>query len=185
MAGFLRRFVDKIAGYSEDVDSDYDSEYSYDEAPQEQYNYTAPTMGFEQDTPFVAPFQQEAQAQYSAASRTSAPAQKVVPIRSATPSEQQLVILQPNNISSAQRVCDHLRAGHTVICNIENVDAKVAQRVIDFISGSTYAMDGNVKPIDARAHSFVAVPRSVSLVDKDVLPTQEDEYVAPFRMAHG
>jgi len=91
--------------------------------------------------------------------------------------------MQPNNIQSAQRVCDHLRAGHMVICNIENVDAKIAQRVIDFISGSTYAMDGNVKPIDARAHSFVAVPRSVSLVDKEIAPQDTVEYPEQYRMA--
>lgn len=175
MAGFFKRIVDKISGYPEDAGVDYDNEYGYEEDKADQYGYSQ-----QQEAPYTPDFQNEKH--YTPVQTASAP--KVVPIKAAMTGEQQLVILQPNNIQSAQRVCDHLRAGHTVICNIENVDAKVAQRVIDFISGSTYAMDGNVKPIDARAHSFVAVPRSVSLIDKDVAPQETDEYVAPFRMAH-
>ena len=179
MAGFFKRIVDKISGYPEDMDAEYD-EYGYEDASADQYGYdTQP-----QEQPYTAPYQQDPRMQYAPPTR-QASAPKVVPIKAAAPGEQQLVILQPNNIQSAQRVCDHLRAGHTVICNIENVDAKIAQRVIDFISGSTYAMDGNVKPIDARAHSFVAVPRNVSLVDKEKTQTQDmDEYMEPFRMVH-
>jgi len=184
MAGFFKKIVDKLSGYPDDADGDYASEYDYEE-PGDQYSYTAQTQGYSQpqEQQFVsAPYQQEPRMQYAPPVRNTA-APKVVPIKAATPGEQQLIILQPNNIQSAQRVCDHLRAGHTVICNIENVDAKVAQRVIDFITGSTYAMDGNVKPIDARAHSFVAVPRNVSLVDKEMSATSEmDDYSEPFRM---
>ena len=184
MAGFFKKIVDKISGYPEDADGDYDNEY-YDETAADQYNYAAQAQSYSQpqEQQFTAaPYQQEPRMQYAPPIRNTA-APKVVPIKAAAPGEQQLVILQPNNIQSAQRVCDHLRAGHTVICNIENVDAKVAQRVIDFITGSTYAMDGNVKPIDARAHSFVAVPRNVSLVDKEMnAPSEMDDYSEPFRM---
>ncbi len=190
MAGFFRKIVDKISGYPEDSDYEYENEYGYDEGTQDQYGYSQQEPVYSQQQPpmqdsrFAAPqsFQPEAKATYSAPLR-SQPTPKVVPIKTTMPGEQQLVILQPNNIQSAQRVCDHLRAGHTVICNIENVDAKVAQRVIDFISGSTYAMDGNVKPIDARAHSFVAVPRSVSLVDRELAPQETEDFAEPFRMA--
>ena len=182
MAGFFKKLVDKFSGYHDDGDVDYDNEYGYDEASVDPYGYAAQPEYTQQEVPYAAPAYQQEKMNFTAPTQPAAP--KVVPLKSSMPGEQQLVILQPNNIQSAQRVCDHLRAGHTVICNIENVDAKVAQRVIDFISGSTYAMDGNVKPIDARAHSFVAVPRSVSLIDKDVAPQETDEYVAPFRMAH-
>ena len=186
MAGFFKRIVDKLSGYPEDADADYANDLDY-EPETDQYAYANQPKAYAQPQEqqyASASFQQEPKMQYSAPTR-NASAQKVVPIKSVTPGEQQLIILQPNNIQSAQRVCDHLRAGHTVICNIESVDAKIAQRVIDFISGSTYAMDGNVKPIDARAHSFVAVPRTVSLVDKDYGSSSDTEdYVEPFRMVH-
>ena len=189
MAGFFKKFVDKLSGYPDDADADYITDNEYD-TDVDQYNYASQprSYGQPQEQQYASSaYVQEPKMQYSAPGRNQS-APKVVPIRPTTPGEQQLIILQPNNIQSAQRVCDHLRAGHTVICNIENVDAKIAQRVIDFISGSTYAMDGNVKPIDARAHSFVAVPRSVSLVDKDFGSPSDtsdySDYVEPFRMAH-
>jgi len=185
MAGFFKKIVDKLSGYPDDADADYMSDLDY-EPETDQYSYANQPQSFAQpqEQPFAASYQQEPKMQYAPPARNAA-TPKVVPIKSVAPGEQQLVILQPNNIQSAQRVCDHLRAGHTVICNIESVDAKIAQRVIDFISGSTYAMDGNVKPIDARAHSFVAVPRNVSLVDKDYSSANEtSEYTEPFRMVH-
>ncbi len=178
MAGFFKKIVDKLSGYPDDAEFDYDSEYDYDETAEEEYDAPESHQTYSQPDQFTSGMSPEPMMQYAAPQR-SAP-KKVVPIKSG---EQQLVIMQPNNIQSAQRVCDHLRAGHMVICNIENVDAKIAQRVIDFISGSTYAMDGNVKPIDARAHSFVAVPRSVSLVDKELAPQDTLEYPEQYRMA--
>ncbi|MBO4475017.1 MAG: cell division protein SepF [Clostridiales bacterium] len=85
------------------------------------------------------------------------------------------MILQPDSIRSSQQVCDHIRAGHTVICNIENVDRSVAQRVIDYISGAAYSIDGNVKPIDQNRKTFVVAPSTVSLMDRDALAKQEEE----------
>lgn len=181
MAGFFKRIVDKISGYPDDAEFDYDNDYDYDDVPANQYE--SEPQGQRRQEQYASPaYSQEPVMQYTSDLR-GASAPKVVPIKSVASGEQQLIILQPNNIQSAQRVCDHLRAGHTVICNIENVDAKIAQRVIDFISGSTYAMDGNVKPIDARAHSFVAVPRSVSLIDKEIAPQETNEYPEQYRMA--
>ena len=86
-----------------------------------------------------------------------------------------LIILQPDSIRSSQQVCDHIRAGHTVICNIENVDRSVAQRVIDYISGAAYSIDGNVKPIDQNRKTFVVAPRTVALMDRESLAKQEAE----------
>ncbi|MBN1892282.1 MAG: cell division protein SepF [Clostridiales bacterium] len=179
MAGFFKKIVDKLSGYPDDADFDYENDYyDYDETADEAYEAPMANQAYAQQGRFQPEMNTDPMMQYTAPQR-AAP-QKVVPLKSG---EQQLVIMQPNNIQSAQRVCDHLRAGHMVICNIENVDAKVAQRVIDFISGSTYAMDGNVKPIDARAHSFVAVPRSVSLIDKEFAPKETVEYPEQYRMA--
>ena len=96
------------------------------------------------------------------------------PIKSVQASANQVVILQPDSIRSSQAVCDHIRQGHTVICNIENVERSVAQRVIDYISGAAYSIDGNVKPIDQNRKTFVVAPRSVSLLDRDALAKQEE-----------
>ncbi len=76
---------------------------------------------------------------------------------------QSVVIMQPSDIEAAQQACDHIKAGKTVICNIEKVDPRVAQRVIDFITGSAYALDGKVMPVSSVI--FVVAPRNTALVE--------------------
>ena len=189
MAGFFKKFVDKVAGYSEDYDDDYDEGVDYQQEdnfsgfspygknPEPAYFDRGDERRQYAPPPREAPHSQEA---------TMGPQQpKVVPLRN-TSGDHQLVFIQPDSIKTAQSVCDHVRSGHTVICNIENVDARIAQRVIDFISGAAHALDGNVKPIDAKAHSFVAAPKNVSLVDKKV-PERKytQEYSAPYRSQFG
>jgi cell division inhibitor SepF len=74
----------------------------------------------------------------------------------------QVVVLQPADIDTAKAVSNHVRAGRTVICNFEKVDPKTAQRVVDFITGAAFALDGQVSPVSNSI--FVIVPRSVSLL---------------------
>ncbi|NLC26604.1 MAG: cell division protein SepF, partial [Fastidiosipila sp.] len=81
--------------------------------------------------------------------------------------KQQIVIMEPSDIETAQEVCDNVRSGKTVICNIEKIDPKIAQRVIDFITGAAYALRGNVMPISALI--FVVAPGTTNIqssVDK-------------------
>ena len=97
---------------------------------------------------------------------------KVVDFRPAQ--GQQVVIMQPSDIESAQQACDHIRSGKTVICNIEKVDPKVAQRVIDFITGSAYAVDGKVMPVSSVI--FVVAPRNTALIEGSIV-SQSMEYI--------
>lgn len=98
---------------------------------------------------------------------------KVVDFKSST-GQQQVVIMQPADIESAQEACDHIRSGKTVICNIEKVDPKVAQRVIDFITGAAYALDGKVMPVSSVI--FVVAPKQTSLVEGNMV-SQSSDYI--------
>jgi len=163
MAGFIKKMFNKVAGIDENEEWDenemYDSEEmsDYEMDPMEGYNAA--------DTDYVEPRVEVVDTQMSARS---------YPIKSVQSSSNQVVILQPDSIRSSQAVCDHIREGHTVICNIENVDRNVAQRVIDYISGAAYSIDGNVKPIDQNRKTFVVAPRNVSLMDRDALAKQAE-----------
>jgi len=101
------------------------------------------------------------------------PTGKVVDMRSAV-AQNQVVIMQPGDIEAAQLACDHIRAGKTVICNIEKVEPKIAQRVIDFITGSAYALDGRVMPVSSVI--FVVAPRNTSLLEGGLAGQGSDYY---------
>jgi len=81
-----------------------------------------------------------------------------------TPVVQQnatVIMLTPYDIRTSQIVCDHIREGHIVICNLTNTDKN--QRVVDYISGGVYALGGRVEPTPVKT-TFVCTPKSVNLV---------------------
>ena len=56
---------------------------------------------------------------------------------------------------------DYLLAGKAVVLNMEGIHTETAQRIIDFTSGSTYSMNGNLQKISN--YIFIATPQSVEL----------------------
>ena len=74
-----------------------------------------------------------------------------------------IVISAPKNIDEASYVCNALKENKTVIVNMEGVDTKESQRIMDFISGVTYAIDGDVQPITARV--FAVSPKNVEVTE--------------------
>jgi cell division inhibitor SepF len=150
MADILNKLFNRLGNFRDEVD--YEEEYE-----QVEYEDQGPVETAEEPRP--GPF------------RRPQPG-KVVDFKSA--GHQQVVIMQPADIESAQQVCDHIRAGKTVICNIEKVDPKVAQRVIDFITGAAYALDGKVMPVSSVI--FVVAPRNTALVEGGIV-SQSMEYI--------
>lgn len=141
MAAFFTNLMDKFRGF--DSDEDFE-ENEYEEI---------------EDT------NQEIQVPGDAKTSLFRRQSRVVDFAKPTSSGQQVVIIQPSCIESAQEVCNHLRAGRTVICNYEKIDQKVAQRVMDFITGAAYAIDGQVHKVSPMI--FVTVPRNISLMDEN------------------
>lgn len=139
MADLFNRLFSRLGSYNEDFDYEEESE-------QDTYieNKSEPVEDYK-----PAPSRRQT-------------AGKVVDIKP-HPANQSVVIMQPSDIEAAQQACDHIRAGKTVICNIEKVDPRVAQRVIDFITGSAYALDGKVMPVSSVI--FVVAPRNTALVE--------------------
>lgn len=140
MAAFLNRLMDKIKGY--DLEDEYEEYEEYEEFEDEDDEIQVP--GESKSGFFKKP-------------------SKVVDFAKPHSAGHQVVIVQPSSIDAAQEVCNHLRGGRTVICNFEKVDQKIAQRVMDFVTGSTYALDGQVHKVSPMI--FVTVPRNVSLMD--------------------
>ena len=70
-------------------------------------------------------------------------------------------VVKPTVFEEARNVTDMLLQDHVVVLNLEGLDVELAQRIIDFASGSTYAMDGNLQKISR--YIFVITPASVDI----------------------
>ena len=58
-----------------------------------------------------------------------------------------VIICQPNTFEQSEEICEHLKEKKSVIVNLEYVNKDVARRIIDFISGAVYSLDGNIQKI--------------------------------------
>ena len=73
----------------------------------------------------------------------------------------EVCIIKPTSVNDAREVTDTLLANSTVVLNLECLDVEIAQRIIDFTSGSCYAVHGNVMKISH--YIFVITPANVDV----------------------
>lgn len=82
------------------------------------------------------------------------------PIRK-TANGMEVCVIKPTSVDDAREITDTLLSNRTVVLNMEGLDVEVAQRIIDFTSGSTYAISGNLQKISH--YIFIITPRSVDI----------------------
>lgn len=58
-----------------------------------------------------------------------------------------VIISQPSTFEQSEEICEHLKEKKSIIVNLEYVNKDVARRIIDFISGAVYGLDGNIQKI--------------------------------------
>ena len=58
-----------------------------------------------------------------------------------------MVISQPTTFEQSDEICSFLKEKKSVIVNLEYVNKDVARRIVDFISGGVYALDGHIQKI--------------------------------------
>ena len=71
---------------------------------------------------------------------------KVVPMTNQGQSVK-MVISQPTTFEQSEEICSLLKEKKSVIVNLEYVNKDVARRIVDFISGGVYALDGHIQKI--------------------------------------
>ena len=68
--------------------------------------------------------------------------------------KQEVVLYHAKSFDDAAKAADELRKKKAVILNMENVDKSLIRRVVDFLSGSVYALDGSVKKVAQATYLF-------------------------------
>ena len=71
-----------------------------------------------------------------------------------TSNKIQLVLVRPESFNDAPTIAANMRARKAVVLNLEGVDKNLARRVVDFLSGCGYAMDGTVKKVSQSTYVF-------------------------------
>ena len=88
----------------------------------------------------------------------------------------EVVLFRPGSFNDTSKAADDLRNRRAVIVNMENVDKAMARRVVDFLSGCVYALDGDVKKIAQSAYLFC--PHNMDIVgDLETLQAEVESYI--------
>ena len=90
--------------------------------------------------------------------------------------KQEVVLFRPGSFNDTSKAADDLRSKKAVIVNMENVDKAMARRVVDFLSGCAYALDGKVKKIAQSTYLFC--PHGMNIVgDLENFQGEVESYV--------
>ena len=76
--------------------------------------------------------------------------------------KQEVVLFHAKTFDDAAKAADELRKRKAIILNMENVDKALTRRVVDFLSGAVYALDGSVKKIAQSTYLFC--PHNMAVV---------------------
>ena len=89
---------------------------------------------------------------------------KVTPMRQMrkmSDSGMEVCVIKPTTVEDAREITETLLANRTVVLNLEGLDVEIAQRIIDFTSGSCFAISGNLQKISH--YIFIITPASVDI----------------------
>ena len=101
---------------------------------------------------------------------------KIIPGRAktttSTPAQMQVVLVKPERYEDVTSIADHLNDKKTVVLNLESADRDLSRRIVDFLSGATYANHGNIKKISKA--TFLIVPSGVDMMGELMLEDFEE-----------
>ena len=76
-------------------------------------------------------------------------------------SSLELKVVKPDRFEQVQQISEHLLARKTVVLNLEDTNKETARRLIDFLSGVAFAIDGQLKRV--ANSTFVITPKNVDV----------------------
>ncbi|CAI8800717.1 MULTISPECIES: cell division protein SepF [Brevibacillus] len=88
-------------------------------------------------------------------------ANNVVPFQAREKEGIRLILCEPRHYSDAQDIADNLRHRRPVVVNLHRVEKDQAKRIIDFLSGTVYALNGDIQKVGDTI--FVCTPDHVDI----------------------
>lgn len=85
---------------------------------------------------------------------------KVVNINTTT--QLKVVVVTPESFDEAKDIAEHLKQKKPVVINLEGVEKDIARRIVDFLSGAVYSLDGNIQKISTGI--FLIAPYNVGIM---------------------
>lgn len=148
----MEKFLDIMKLNDEE---DYDDDF-YDDDDYEEPQIKRKSFQRDEET-------DESQSVYKPKAVKPQTVNKVTPMR---PSRRQVngmevCVIKPTTVEDSREITETLLSGRAVILNLEGLDVEIAQRIIDFTSGSCFAISGNLQKVSN--YIFIITPNNVEI----------------------
>ncbi len=159
----MSKFMDflKLSDPDDDFEGDdlFDEEDDYDdyESPKKK---SKPSKSYydDDDDDFIEPVKKAK----PKSNRATGPSKLVsINSRNNNRSNGTVRVIKPQEFNEAQMVTDYLKEGDSIVINMEGIEVHAAQRIIDFIGGACYALNGSLQAISANI--FIAAPSNIDV----------------------
>ncbi len=87
--------------------------------------------------------------------------QNVVSLTSMQQASSKVVLCEPRTYNEAQEIADNIINRRAVVINLQRVDHQQAKRIVDFLSGTVYALNGDIQKLGAE--TFLCTPDNVNI----------------------
>ena len=85
--------------------------------------------------------------------------------------EQQVILFNPKSFDEAGDLVQHLTQGRSIVMTLEGVPTDLARRLLDFLSGIAYALQGKITPISAK--TYFVTPQNVDVLGAEELASNQ------------
>lgn len=162
--GMMDKFLNIMRLNADEEEDFYDDDY-YDDDDDDYYEEPKrKSFRREKEQP-----EEEPAIKFSATKEQKASAKsnsKVTPMRPSKKNQggnaaMEVCVIKPTSVEDAREITETLLRNRTVVLNLEGIDLEIGQRIIDFTSGSCFAIDGNLQKISN--YIFIVSPSSVDI----------------------
>lgn len=163
--GVFDKFLDIMKLNDDDYDDDdfydddeyFDEEENYEEKPQRRSLFGKKNT--KEDN--FDDFDMEEEKKYQPSASNKVTPMRHPAARKNSSGNMEVCVVKPSSVDDSREITETLLSGRTVILNLEGMDLEIAQRIIDFISGATFAINGNLQKISN--YIFLVTPTNVDI----------------------
>lgn len=100
-----------------------------------------------------------------------------------SPKKQEVVILEPGTFAEAREIAEALKVKKCIILNMRRTDKELSRRIVDFLSGISYALDGYTQKVADQIYLFTPAHIEIFVPERQLAEAVGQGTVAPSTMA--
>lgn len=162
MVKFAEKFLNMMTlNDSDEIEDEFDEEY--DEVEQDYQEEEDEEEEAEEQQPKkpILSFRHRKKENEEEAAEAPETENRVIPFHGKQEEGDSVKVIKPQEFNEAQLVAEYLKDGKTILVNLEGIEISQAQRIIDFIGGASFAVDGSLKAISNNI--FIVAPGNIEV----------------------